>query len=280
MRDQRNPLREQVDVATIGEESVVEFFEGSDGRNHFVWLLNESIYKHLEYRGLIIDKKRKRAYYPRANTEDGRRLVTYQARLRRPTRTVTKPIVSQATGKVRYWEHESFSFSLEQFGDSWAMQLVPGYVFTTNGIARLLDGDKVTRLSTKRASRDYNSQVHNDLVFWSWVVSGGAPGSFAVSHLPRVNAQSGDREVSAEQLEAERAAFELANSLKAPTIVLKSTIPTITVNNLAAEADEHRDDSFTELEHAESLEVEEELAKIAEEQELVVAEPEEEEDDG
>lgn len=277
MSDERNPLREHIDVDTIGEEGVAELFGDSDGKNRLVWLLNESIYKHLEYRGLIVDKKRKRAYYPRANIDDGRRLVTYQARLRRPTRTVTKPIVSQTTEKVRYWEHESFSFLLEQFENSWALQLVPGYVFTTNGIARLLDGDKVTKLSTKRASRDYNSQVHNDLVFWSWVVSGGEPSSFSLSHLPRTKAQPADSQLSVDQLEADRVAFELAMSLKAPKIVLKSTIPTITVNNLAAEPDEQL--SENRIEGTESLEVEEELARIAEEQELVVEAPDEDDDD-
>jgi hypothetical protein len=32
---------------------------------------------------------------------------------------------------------------------------------------------RVGALATKKAARDYNLQVHNDLVFWTWVLSQG-----------------------------------------------------------------------------------------------------------
>jgi len=50
---------------------------------------------------------------------------------------------------------------------------LPTYIFTKDGKYELLNGERVGSLATKRASRDYNNHVHNALVFWSWVVSGG-----------------------------------------------------------------------------------------------------------
>ena len=263
--DPNNPLRSHVNRATITDTDTVEFLHSNDGKNRLVWLLNESIYKHLEYRGLIVDKKRKRAYFPRFSADDGRRVITYQSRVRRPTRTVTKPIISSASGKVRYWEHESFSFLFEQFEQSWALQIVPGYVFTINGVARLLEGEKVNRLSTKRASRDYNNQVHNDLVFWSWILSGGEPGSFRLNSLPRVRTVHEDQEDAKSQLDAELEAQVLASRLTSPEIVLKSQVPTINVTYLAAEVDDDLSASRTDKQR-EYLELEDELSAIAEEQ--------------
>ena len=59
--------------------------------------------------------------------------------------------------------------------------MLPGYVFTTDGKSDLLEGKVVNRLSTKREGRDYNNVVHNDLVFWTWVLSGGKHSVFVLN---------------------------------------------------------------------------------------------------
>ncbi|HKP38271.1 MAG TPA: hypothetical protein VJT71_15535 [Pyrinomonadaceae bacterium] len=152
---------------------------------------------------------------------------------------------------------------LDQFDEGWALQIVPGYVFTLNGVTKLLEGGKVNKLSTKRASRDYNSQVHNDLVFWSWVMSGG-PGSFQLTALPRPRTFSSD--ASEDEIEAENEVQQLASRLAAPGILFRSQIPTINVTNLPAEANDEAAEELTQRER-EYPEIEEELAAIAEEQE-------------
>ena len=43
------------------------------------------------------------------------RVTSAPARVREATRTVTKPNVSRATGKVRYWEHEALRFAFRRF---------------------------------------------------------------------------------------------------------------------------------------------------------------------
>ena len=118
-----------------------------------------------------MDRHLRLAYFPR--TDSGPREITYQARLRRATRTVTKPVISKTTQKVRYWEHEAVRFGFDRFGGDWALHLVPGYVFTVNGSSKLVEAARVGSLATRRAARDYNPQVYNDLIFWLWVLSQG-----------------------------------------------------------------------------------------------------------
>ena len=150
----------------------VEEFIGTYEERCFVWMLNECFYRHLEAQGLWVDKDRMRAYFPR--TDEGPRRIKYQARLRRATRTVVKK-------RNSYWEHKSFWFRFERFGSVWTLVVLPSYVFTTDGRASLLQGDLVNRFSTKHQSRDYNNIIHNDLVFWTWVLSGEKSGTFALN---------------------------------------------------------------------------------------------------
>ncbi|MDE0554721.1 MAG: SIR2 family protein [Candidatus Poribacteria bacterium] len=174
-----NPLYAVIDTNGVGKMAIEEF-TNIYGERCFVWLLNECFYRHLEAQGLWVDKDRMRAYFPR--TDKGTRKINYQAPLRRATRTVVKR-------RKNYWEHQSFWFRFERFGDVWTLVILPSYVFTTDGKKALLQGDLVNKLSTQRQSRDYNNATHNDLVFWTWVLSEGKHGTFALNTEP-ANVQS------------------------------------------------------------------------------------------
>lgn len=130
-------------------------------------LLNSAVLSWARSRGLCSDASSRRLWFPRS--ENGALEVTYRARVREATRTVTKPNVSSATGAVRYWDHEALRFSFRRFGDAWVLQLVPTVVFTTDGYSTLLRGPKVGPLATRRMAHDFNPQVQNDLYFWRWV---------------------------------------------------------------------------------------------------------------
>ena len=175
-----NPLYAAINTNDIGKMTVEEFIDAY-GERRFVWILNECFYRHLEAQGLWIDKERMRAYFFR--TDEGPRRIKYQARLRRATRTVVKKIRN-------YWEHKSFRFRFERFGDVWTLVMLPGYVFTTDGKSDFLEGEVVNRLSTKREGRDYNNVVHNDLVFWTSVLSGGKH-SICVYNTDSIGTQTG-----------------------------------------------------------------------------------------
>ena len=239
-----------------------EFRSRENGDQIFVWLLYEHFYRHLKARGLAVDKKRKRAYFPR--TDAGERPVPYQARLRRATRVVTKPVVSRTTQKIRYWEHKAFHFSFECFSDIWMLQVLPGYVFTKDGKYDLLNSERVAALATRRASHDYNSHVHNDFVFWTWVLSGGEAGSFALdSRDGFAYASEREEEQTNTGRKRRKAAAEtiLADAEAAPRIVVSSALLTALVS---AVPEPEPDVPDLESEPEAFPEIEEELARIIE----------------
>lgn len=170
LRDSWNPLSEDV-VGDVEDFSIDDYFGDPDRERALVQLLNESLQAHAQNLGLIVLPRDQRIYFP---SEDGTaREVSYKARVRRAKRTVTKPALSRTTGAVRYWEHEAVGYRFRRFEDEWGLMLVPGWLFTHDGERRLLKGPRVGPLSTRRASRDYNPQVANDLVFWVAVLTEG-----------------------------------------------------------------------------------------------------------
>lgn len=171
LRDDSNPL-----VSAIESDpelhAVDEFFDGPDRERLLVQILNSSLLKHARGRGLLSSHKGS-LYYD--STADGAREVTYRARARRATRTVTKPIVSRADPeRIRYWEHEALGFRFRRFGDEWGLVLLPGWLFTRDGKREFLRGPRVSRLATRRSARDFNPQVTNDLIFWVRTLIGDA----------------------------------------------------------------------------------------------------------
>jgi SIR2-like domain len=209
-----NPLSQLLeggDQETIDTE---EFSSSAEGSRRLVQLLNLSFEAHLYHLGLVVDKKRKRAYFRR--TEEGPRSITYQARLRRATRTVVKARVSKRTTKVLYWEHEAFGYRFERLGDTWGLLIDPGYVFSFDGFKGLLAPERVNRLSTQRAARDYNNAVLNDLSFWLWFISGAEPGSFDLRTGPPLR---------------EGAPSEKAECTSTPVISLVSKLPVVAVTD-------------------------------------------------
>jgi nucleoside phosphorylase len=267
LTDAQNPLRDLVDPKRVQSVTFEEFSKSNEAERKLVWLMNECLYKHLESRGLIVDKYRRRAHFPRTN--EGLQAVSYQARLRRSKRTVTKPIISPANQKTRYWEHQSCFFSFERFEDTWALQLLPGYVFTLDGYRNFLAGERVNILSTKRASRDYNSKVHTDLVFWAWVLSKGQQGAFALEMGPsREDIQEYRKRKRRKRSALNRVPkfdiTQFAQGRNHPQFLIRSALPSLTVYALE-EASDDEDDFRNARERAELAELEEELGALADE---------------
>ena len=159
-----NVLRNVVNRETIDRMALDEFLHSQEGEKRFVRLLNDSFKSHLYATGLIVDMKKKRAYF--SKSEEGERVMSYQARFKRARRTVARPRYNQAKDKIRYWEHKAFHFNVRRFGDQWGIMIEPTYVFTLDGKKILLASERVSALATRKMSRDYNSNVLNDIVFW------------------------------------------------------------------------------------------------------------------
>lgn len=151
-------------------------------------LLNSAIGTYLQRIGMRVrfEIGRLRAYYP---SDDGvAREISYKSTFRQSKRTVAKPITSRTTGKTVYWEHKAVALRFEKFGLTWALSLLPGYVFTLDGDSQPIASERIGPLSTRRSSRDYNPTVLHDLVFWSRMLSDGSEIEFAV---PLTSSESG-----------------------------------------------------------------------------------------
>lgn len=181
--------------------STRELLELPNGRNMFVKLLNEALFEHFRTMGLQIDYRRKRVHYPKPEDADERK-VSYQARVRRATRTVVKARRKQNGQEIVYFEHKALGFQPLDFGDDWALILSPGYTFTRDGIGAPIGRERINILSTRRAAKDFNQAVQQDVAFWTAMLSDEVNGVFALRC---------------------RAEFEPG----APTILLSSIPPTV-----------------------------------------------------
>lgn len=207
------------DEGDIEPMDVSELLRRPGGEAIFLKLMHNQVFQHLRARGLQVEYDRRRAYFARG--EELERRLSYQGRLRKATRTVVKARMRRDGSDVLYYEHKAVSFSVMQFGADWAVILTPGYAFTRDGVRKPISRERTNSLSTRRAARDFNPTVLQDVSFWIAVLSGEADGLFAL--------ESG----------AELARF-------APTIILSHRPPTISFNvaafqestNLEGEIDE------------------------------------------
>jgi NAD-dependent SIR2 family protein deacetylase len=167
LEDPSNPLSGEV-RGRVRSVPVTELEGDLDRR--LVELLNWTLIGHVESIGLVVRRDRQRIWFPSEDGEDRR--VTYQGRVKRSTRTVTKPI-SRDGGQPRRWEHESIGWSFRRYDGGWVLHIVPGWVFTHDGGEDMMRGPGVGKLAVRRAARDYNAQVSHHLHFWLWVLTRG-----------------------------------------------------------------------------------------------------------
>lgn len=227
------------DIETIG---VDELLNQPGGEPIFLKLLHDQLFEHLRAKGLQIEYDRRRAYFARGDEPELK--VSYKGRLRKATRTVVKARTKRDSNDVVYYEHKAVSFSVMPFGHDWAVILTPGYAFTRDGVRKPISRERTNALSTRRAARDFNPTVLQDVSFWLAVLSGEEEGLFALQHEP----------------ENDLAQF-------APTILLSHRIPTISFNISAFEETSQVD-----------IEIDEDLRRLDAELEELALEPEDEED--
>ncbi|WP_126245882.1 ATP-binding protein [Chitinophaga rhizosphaerae] len=175
-----NPLRNIINIREIDSWALDEFLAQPEGEKQFVAILNDYIRGFLSEKGLIVDPIKKRAYYPKKQTDE-ERTISYQARFKKATRTIVKPKYSVNKDRIRYWEHKGFNYSIKKFDSDWSLLIEPTYIFTLDGVKRLFAPLKVGALATKKASRDYNLHVLNDIIFWMWVLTNGSSEDFKLN---------------------------------------------------------------------------------------------------
>lgn len=165
------------EIETLDFEELVEL---PGGESVALKLLHELLFEHLKSKGLQIEFDRRRAYFARGDEPELK--VSYQGRLRKATRTVVKARTKRESEDIVYYEHKAVSFSVMRFGRDWAVVLTPGYAFTRDGVRNPISRERTNALSTRRAARDFNLTVLQDVSFWLAILSGEAEGLFALNH--------------------------------------------------------------------------------------------------
>jgi len=221
-----------------------ELIEMPGGESIVLKLLHELLFEHLKTKGLQIEYDRRRAYFARGDEPELK--VSYQGRLRKATRTVVKARTKRESDDIAYYEHKAVSFSVLRFDSDWAVVLTPGYAFTRDGVRNPISRERTNALSTRRAARDFNPSVLQDVSFWLAILSGEAEGLFALEHRPK---------------------NDLARF--APSVLLSHRTPTISFNVSA----------FNELAQRDT-EIDEDLKRLDAELEALALEPDEEDGEG
>ena len=209
------------DQGDVENMTVEELFELGNGLNTMRTLLYLSVNEHLRALGLVVDEDRRRAHFPRG--EEPNRTMTYHGRVKRATRTIVKARTKRDSDEIVYFEHKAFSYSISSFGVDWGLFINPGYVFTRDGRRRYVSRERTNILSTKRAARDFNSNVLHDVTFWIACLSGEAEGVFPL-HTEDEN--------------------DLADY--APTVILNSNPPSIAFNSSVFDDTQLSDDELDE----------------------------------
>lgn len=221
-----------------------ELIEMPGGESIALKLLHELLFEHLKTKGLQIEYDRRRAYFARGDEPELK--VSYQGRLRKATRTVVKARTKRESDDIVYYEHKAVSFSVLRFGSDWAVVLTPGYAFTRDGVRNPISRERTNALSTRRAARDFNPSVLQDVSFWLAILSSEAEGLFALEHRP----------------DNDLARF-------APSVLLSHRTPTISFNVSA----------FDELAQRDT-EIDDDLQRLDAELEALALEPHEEDGEG
>jgi hypothetical protein len=243
LEDLTDALVTPVDVSDIESMTFAELVALPGGEAIALKLLHELLFEHLKVKGLQIEFDRRRAYFGRGDGPEVK--VSYQARLRKATRTVVKARTRRGSDEIVYYEHKAFSFSVMRFGSDWAVVITPGYAFTRDGLRKPISRERTNALSTRRAARDFNPTVLHDVSFWLAVISGEAEGLFALEQRP----------------DNDLARF-------APSVLLSHRTPAISFNVSA----------FDPLAQREQ-EIDEDLLKLDAELERLALEPEDDDQD-
>jgi hypothetical protein len=150
-----------VDIKREEPEPLSAWLSNTGRRNIIVAIIGKYWQRLLERfsaDGLTVNGKLRRAWF--LPEDGGNRTIVYDSAFKKG---VPREVVKD---RENFKESEGISYSVEQFGDVWAIQIKPIYVFMDAAGRRPLSGLMQTRRSTRRYKFDRNIQVVQDLNFW------------------------------------------------------------------------------------------------------------------
>jgi hypothetical protein len=170
LRDPKCVLRQFCDTENINDVSGAQWAKDEKRRREFVFLLNQLFGSHLYHCGLKYNKHFKREYFPRENDTDlvfKRDWHNVRTGKPAPYRIVAK---FYKYGRDEFWRHTAATISFKYIGTSWFLQIIPKYLFTSDGVTPC-DTDLVGPYTTKIKAKEKNVAVLNHVLFWVDVLS-------------------------------------------------------------------------------------------------------------
>lgn len=170
----------------VTEEEVASFISNPDSRRSYVHLLRRHWERFLwtkKEHGFHVEGKAKRAFFlPKDGNEN---VYVYDSPQKKG---IQRGVVKRRETPTRLeFENEGITYSVVQYGDRWAVQTKPFYVFTKSDGITPIPGVHQTRKATRRYKFDRNKAVEADMKFWSLFLAGTKTtmdlGSPAVSDL-------------------------------------------------------------------------------------------------
>jgi hypothetical protein len=166
-------LRNHCDTSGIRPERREQCWSDVARRRDYVFMLNQLLGIHLRRCGVRYNREFVRNYFPRENQTDLEfQTDWYNVRTRRriPNRQTAK---FYTYGRYSFWRHTAADISFRLIGQSWFLEIVPRYFFTSDGVTPW-DSDKVGEYTTQIKSQETNQHVLNQVLFWSDVLSRGS----------------------------------------------------------------------------------------------------------
>lgn len=171
LEDKNCIFRDYCDTENIIWESSKILWKDEARYRHYIQLLNQTLSNHLRKSRIRYEKKFGRFYFV-INPDEIR--TEYKERWfnivtgRTSSRTVAK---YYEYGYDKFWRHLAANLSFKKIGQSWFLQIIPKYFFTTDGIIPF-NTSKVGSYTTRKKAQETNQHVRNHVLFWSDVLAG------------------------------------------------------------------------------------------------------------
>lgn len=162
----KNPLKEIILLESV-EPIIIEAWKKEDNlRNILIQILNTSIIKYCQLRGLYYDKEHNRWYYPEKTGEKSIPMKWVK------NGNVNERYIVKCQKKeeeINFFFHYAFSMKTVYIENKFYYFIIPEKVFTIDGI-NLVESDQYRNLEEKyrKSIMGYNPNQLNDVFFWKY----------------------------------------------------------------------------------------------------------------
>jgi hypothetical protein len=176
-------LREFCDVTEILNNDAQTWWNDPDLNQSYVSMMNRLLRVHAYRSGIRYNQQFKRFFFPReGETKDSVKKTWVNQRTKsKATRTVA---AYYEYGNNHFWRHLAADMRFKYIGSSWFLQIIPKYLFTTDG-QTIWDTEKVGPYTTRQKARERNPHVLNHILFWAdWLSGDGGRIEISLNYSP------------------------------------------------------------------------------------------------